>query len=96
MHVVDWYPTFCFLAGVDPSDGSATPPGKVSPGDPPPTPVSPRRAHTAVPKTTTKQKAPGLARHVCRYYVDAPDGVVSPHHSLTEHRVLRGPCPCST
>ena len=30
-HIVDWYPTFCFLAGVDGSDDSPTPPKAIDP-----------------------------------------------------------------
>ncbi|KAK3280570.1 hypothetical protein CYMTET_11595 [Cymbomonas tetramitiformis] len=36
MHIVDWYPTFCRLAGVDPSDDSPVPPLPVPPSDPTP------------------------------------------------------------
>jgi len=38
MHVVDWYPTFCGLAGVDPSDDPTIPSATVDENDPPPTP----------------------------------------------------------
>lgn len=34
MHIVDWYPTFCKLAGVDPNDDSTVPPLPVDPTDP--------------------------------------------------------------
>ena len=34
MHIVDWYPTFCKLAGVDPADDSPVPPLPVDPADP--------------------------------------------------------------
>ena len=34
VHVVDWYPTFCALAGVAPTDGSPVPPLPVDPADP--------------------------------------------------------------
>ena len=33
-HIVDWYPTFCHLAGVDPSDNSPIPPLPIDPADP--------------------------------------------------------------
>jgi len=33
-HIVDWYPTFCHLAGVDPSDDSPTPPLPIDPAEP--------------------------------------------------------------
>lgn len=34
IHIVDWYPTFCALAGVEASDDSPTPPKKVDPKHP--------------------------------------------------------------
>jgi len=37
MHIVDWYPTFCRLAGIDASDGSLTAPLPVPVDDPTPT-----------------------------------------------------------
>ena len=33
-HIVDWYPTFCYLAGVEPSDDSPTPPLPIDPANP--------------------------------------------------------------
>ena len=30
-HIVDWYPTFCFLAGIDGSDDSPVPPRAIDP-----------------------------------------------------------------
>eukprot|EP01065_Artemidia_motanka_P032219 TRINITY_DN39251_c0_g1_i1.p1 TRINITY_DN39251_c0_g1~~TRINITY_DN39251_c0_g1_i1.p1 ORF type:complete len:629 (+),score=222.81 TRINITY_DN39251_c0_g1_i1:76-1962(+) len=38
LHVVDWYPTFCALAGVDAADGSEKPPLPVDPSLPPTNP----------------------------------------------------------
>merc|ERR1719182_283882 len=35
VHIVDWYSTFCKLAGVDPSDSSPVPPLPVDPSLPP-------------------------------------------------------------
>eukprot|EP00041_Stephanoeca_diplocostata_P004443 m.45135 g.45135 ORF g.45135 m.45135 type:complete len:667 (+) comp15116_c0_seq3:133-2133(+) len=34
MHIVDWYPTFCYLAGVDGTDNPPVPPSPVDPADP--------------------------------------------------------------
>ena len=34
MHIVDWYPTICNLAGVDPTDDPPVPPLPVDPADP--------------------------------------------------------------
>lgn len=42
MHIVDWYPTFCNLAGVDPTDDPPFPPQEVPAGDPTPIPIPSR------------------------------------------------------
>eukprot|EP00041_Stephanoeca_diplocostata_P028726 m.830473 g.830473 ORF g.830473 m.830473 type:complete len:295 (-) comp23425_c0_seq45:1910-2794(-) len=34
MHIVDWYPTFCYLAGVNASDASPSPPLPIDPAHP--------------------------------------------------------------